>query len=386
MDDWGFFAHRRINRLAVFTLPEEMLPLFKKHIDFLTEHAVDPDKRRYAFRLEAPRHYLDLDHYQGKCLPVSLTEAFSSFGRLRFMQGPDTLYAYVADSSWCDESKIATLHVAGKSYFLPKTQLRKLYGFHVLPSYYQQRYQIPVDSLQPIWDAIHFKPAAVWFDDHFSEHGLVPYVVVQQYEKLVTAFIIKDRDAIVNIAADIGHYIADAHVPLHACSNYNGQKTDQHGIHAFWESRIPELFADENYNFLVGRATFVPDVTTYIWRVIRESGALADSVLNIEKRLQETFPKDRQMCFEERLGKPIWTQCTEYAAAYQAAMEGMVETRMRESVIAVGSLWYSAWVQAGRPDLDFQTDITLKWMVDSAVIKGDEIRQSGGSGFGRDHE
>ena len=60
---WGFWAHKRINRLAVFTLPPEMMPLFKDNIEFLTEHAVDPDKRRYAINDEAPRHYIDLDHY-----------------------------------------------------------------------------------------------------------------------------------------------------------------------------------------------------------------------------------------------------------------------------------------------------------------------------------
>jgi len=46
--DWGFFGHRRINRMAVFTLPPDMMPVYKTNIDFLTDHAVDPDKRRYA--------------------------------------------------------------------------------------------------------------------------------------------------------------------------------------------------------------------------------------------------------------------------------------------------------------------------------------------------
>jgi len=384
--DWGFFAHQRINRLAVFTLPEQMYPLFKKYIDFLTEHAVDPDKRRYAFKLEAPRHYLDLDQYKNKCLPITLTEAFSAYGKLRYLSGNDTIDIWVADSSWCDQKSMASLVVNDKTFYLPKSQVRKMYGFHVLPAYYNEYYKIPVDSLQPIWDAIQYKPSAVWFEDHFSAHGMVPYIVTQQYEKLVTAFILRDRDAIINIAADLGHYVADAHVPLHACSNYNGQKSEQHGIHAFWESRIPELFADENYNYLVGKAFYIPDVSAYIWRVIKESGRLADSVLIIEKKLQNSYPTDKQMCFEERLNKPVWTQCTDYAAAYQANLDGMVETRMQQSIISVGSIWYTAWVQAGKPDLEFSNEITLKWMVDSAVIKGEQIREAGGSGSGRDHE
>jgi hypothetical protein len=42
--EWGFFAHRLINRVAVYTLPTEMIGWFKPQIDYLSEHAVDPDK------------------------------------------------------------------------------------------------------------------------------------------------------------------------------------------------------------------------------------------------------------------------------------------------------------------------------------------------------
>ena len=43
---WGFYGHKRINRMAVFTLPPEMVTFYKQHIEFVTNHAVDPDKRR----------------------------------------------------------------------------------------------------------------------------------------------------------------------------------------------------------------------------------------------------------------------------------------------------------------------------------------------------
>ena len=60
---WGFFAHKRINQFAVFTLPEEMIGFYKKNIEYIEEHAVDADKRRYALKEEAPRHYIDIDYY-----------------------------------------------------------------------------------------------------------------------------------------------------------------------------------------------------------------------------------------------------------------------------------------------------------------------------------
>ena len=51
---WGFYAHKKINYYAVFLLPPEMMVLYKANIDFITEHAVDPDKRRYAVPVEGP--------------------------------------------------------------------------------------------------------------------------------------------------------------------------------------------------------------------------------------------------------------------------------------------------------------------------------------------
>ncbi len=40
-----------------------MFGFYKEHIEYITEHAVDPDKRRYAVDGEAPCHYIDLDHF-----------------------------------------------------------------------------------------------------------------------------------------------------------------------------------------------------------------------------------------------------------------------------------------------------------------------------------
>ena len=90
---WGFFGHKKINRMAVFTLPPEMIKFYKKNIEYLTEHAVDPDKRRYAVEGEAPRHYIDIDHYVHsgedpfEVVPKKWFDAIDKFSE-------DTLQAY----------------------------------------------------------------------------------------------------------------------------------------------------------------------------------------------------------------------------------------------------------------------------------------------------
>ena len=86
---WGFFAHKKINYYAVFLLPPELMVLYKPNISFLEEHAVDPDKRRYAVKDEAPKHYLDIDHYGTypyPNLPRKWKDAVAKFGTDSLME------------------------------------------------------------------------------------------------------------------------------------------------------------------------------------------------------------------------------------------------------------------------------------------------------------
>src|SRR5690349_13123610 len=76
---WGFYGHRLINYRAVFLLPPEMMAFFKPNILFLADHAVDPDKRRYAVEQEGPRHYIDMDTYEGRAIPQAWSNAVKVF-------------------------------------------------------------------------------------------------------------------------------------------------------------------------------------------------------------------------------------------------------------------------------------------------------------------
>jgi len=75
---WGFFAHQRINRLAVFCLPEPMSAFFKRNIVYLTENAVNPDRRRNAVKGEAPKHFIDIDVYGDSILVIIMVYKISS--------------------------------------------------------------------------------------------------------------------------------------------------------------------------------------------------------------------------------------------------------------------------------------------------------------------
>jgi hypothetical protein len=169
--------------------------------------------------------------------------------------------------------------------------------------------------------------------------------------RLTDAFKERNQVKILKLSAEIGHYIADAHVPLHASSNHNGQYTNQQGIHGFWESRVPELLADKEWDFFIGKADYIKDPGNFTWQRVLESAAAADTVLRYEKELSERFPADQKFSFENRNGVITRQYSSAFTKAYDLKLKGMVERRMRMAIYSVASFWYTAWVNAGEPDL-----------------------------------
>lgn len=267
---WGFFGHKRINKMAVFTLPSELIGFYKKHIVYIEQHAVDPDKRRYAVEGEAPRHYIDIEHY-------------------------------------------------GAS---------------------------PFDSIPHTWN----RAVQKYSEDSLNAFGIVPWHIVKVLHYLEYAFKTNNVEQILHYSADLGHYVADAHVPLHTTVNYNGKLTNQKGIHGFWESRIPELKAD-SYDYWVGRAQYIEKPTDLVWKIIEESHMAVDSVLGFERQLSARFEADKKYSFQKRGRSTVKVYSLEYTNEYNDMLDGMVERRMRQAIHITGSLWYTAWVNAGKPVL-----------------------------------
>jgi len=358
--EWGFFGHRMLNRMAVFTLPPELIVFFKKHIEWITEHAVDPDKRRYATRFEAIRHYIDIDHWGEYPFPNVPREWPDALGRYlevyALKENGDTLRLWhYEDAEWGPDSLLwagSGEMIQAKPYGTSKKDLRVLVQNLILPQYYEEEWVIQPDTFSTLLgldlpgDILMIRAV-----DHFSEYGIVPYFLPQMQNRLTAAFREGQLDRILRLSAEIGHYIGDASVPLHTTENYNGQLTNQIGIHAFWESRIPELFAENEFNSYVGKAAYIENPKDYFWDIVLTSHSYVDSVLAIEKRLSQTFPSDQQFCYDQRLGQTVRIQCQEYAAAYREAMGGMVESRWRATIKSIGSSWYTAWIDAGQPDL-----------------------------------
>ncbi|MFT7029600.1 MAG: hypothetical protein ACJA2C_000988 [Marinoscillum sp.] len=275
---WGFFSHQKVNRIAVFTLPVEMMGFYKRHIQYITEKAINPDKRRYIIKEEAARHYIDLDVY-----------------------GDSALYT--------------------------------------LPRYWN--------------DAVELLT-----EDTLQAYGIVPWHINRVKYQLTQAFLERDADRILRYSADIGHYIADAHVPLHTTQNYNGQMTGQYGIHGFWESRLPELFFD-HFDLFTGKAEYIRNTQLAAWSAVESAHLALDSVLLFEKELTDRYSDDKKYSFESRGNMTIRVYSADFSGDYFRMMDDMVERQMRRSIKMTGDFWYTAWVDGGQPDLSKIIDLKM---------------------------
>jgi hypothetical protein len=181
----------------------------------------------------------------------------------------------------------------------------------------------------------------------------------------------KNTKDILKISADIGHYIADAHVPLHSCSNYNGQKTGQEGIHALWETRIPQLFLD-SFDTYSGTVEYLEKPADHIWNIISESFQGVDSVLHYQ-RVAESLHASDMYSYEVIANKNQRVFSEAFCADYHRLMNAMVERRMRSAIYSVAAFWYTAWVNAGQPELSGTAD-PGETPPDESLLKKGEIK------------
>ena len=255
--------------MAVYGVPAPLAAFYKKNIEYITQHAVDPDKKKFVDSAEGPHHYINLDHYGNN-------------------------------------------------------------PFAVLPKYW--------------------KDAAKKFtEDTLNKYGTLPWEIMYWENKLTDAFKKKDLALILRASANIGHYVADAHVPLHTVTNYNGQKTGQLGIHGLWETAIPEAYGN-TYQHINGGAVYLKNPAETIWNILKQTYPLAATVLATEKEVSSHFTHSQK--YKTQKGEKQRIEYTsEYIAAYNKSLNGMVEKQLRLSAIDVASFWYTAWVNAGQPDL-----------------------------------
>ncbi|WP_426060913.1 zinc dependent phospholipase C family protein [Hymenobacter sp. B1770] len=269
---WGFFGHRTITQVAVYELPASMQAFYYRHMAELVRLSTAPDERRNSDPTEAPKHFIDIDHYSED----------NPFGRM------------------------------------------------------PRQYEKAVEKFSA---------------DTLQKYGTVPWVILETKNKLTEAFKQRDTINIVKYSAELSHYMGDAFVPLHTTINYDGQLTDQKGLHSLWESQLPERFIND-YKLAGEPAKYVKDPLAAVWGVIQESFGFVGETFDRASKIEKNMKPDVRFTFSHRYGKTSRRYSDAFADEYEKAVGGMVSYRLKGAPTMISSLWLTAWQDAGRPNLN----------------------------------
>lgn len=186
--------------------------------------------------------------------------------------------------------------------------------------------------------------------DSVKKNGLLPWRIAEMTEKLSDAMRRGRKKEILRYAADLGHYIADAHVPLHTTENYDGQLTGQVGIHSRFESHLPEMFGKQ-YRFSCDSVRFLTDPLDHAFNIILRSFTLVDSVLQADVKAKRGLREQDLYVVTRRNGRIEYRYSDGYFKRFNKFLNGLPERRMQDAIHSIADFWYTAWVNAGQPVL-----------------------------------
>jgi hypothetical protein len=158
--------------------------------------------------------------------------------------------------------------------------------------------------------------------------GILPWATLATYDSLKSCFKRNDLNKAALFAADLGHYVADGHMPLHITENYDGDMTGQSGIHSRYESAMISAYLS-NIIVQIKKGVYIADVRSYVFNYLFANYTYVDSVL-----LADTYAKSGSGTYNSKL----WSKTGNFT--------GYLFT---EAAYSLASLIYTAWYEAQHP-------------------------------------
>ncbi|MFP4470108.1 MAG: T9SS type A sorting domain-containing protein [Bacteroidota bacterium] len=167
------------------------------------------------------------------------------------------------------------------------------------------------------------------------DNGILPWATLTTYDSLQACFTRGDWDKAVLFAADLGHYVADGHMPLHLTKNYNGQFTGNYGIHSRYETTMINAFIS-HFVYEGREIAEVENVSDYVFGYIYDKYIYVDSVLAADNYAQEVAGNTNSWTYKSTL----WEQSKSFTVPL-----------FSDASHALAELIYSAWKAAGSPPM-----------------------------------
>lgn len=167
------------------------------------------------------------------------------------------------------------------------------------------------------------------------QNGLNPWATMWALDSLTARLARGEWDSAYFSASDLGHYVADAHQPLHCTVNYNGQYTGNTGIHSRYEST---MITNYQSSLTVRQDTvrYIDDPLEYAFDYIIHSNSLVDSVLSADNYAKAQSGWSGQGTPPSLYYVYLWERT-----------RGFTLDQIQRATVALANLWYVAWVNAG---------------------------------------
>ena len=165
--------------------------------------------------------------------------------------------------------------------------------------------------------------------------GMAPWSILNLIRDLTSAMKSNDWVWAARCGGALSHYVADLHMPFHATRYHDGQGTDQNGIHMRIESHMTELFFQP--------ASITPTPPVYLEDPFHSVlGWTEEALLRVPNLLEA----DRIAAQEA--GN---TQSQAYYQKLWKLAGPVVTKQISASAADLSSIWYTAWVDAGKPPI-----------------------------------
>lgn len=165
-----------------------------------------------------------------------------------------------------------------------------------------------------------------------QDNGIVPWIVEEWTDSLSTLIAAGQWDDVWQVAAELGHYVADSHQPLHLTLNFNGQLTGNHGIHSRYETQMINSHLSQ-LPLPAGTGTYWPNVIDSVFLYIEEIYPHVDSIL-----IADDLGTAQDPTFNTTYYNILWQE-----------LEHLTTISIHRAIIDLASLWRTAWENAGSP-------------------------------------
>lgn len=171
---------------------------------------------------------------------------------------------------------------------------------------------------------------ALYGQNFVIDQGTLPWTIMITVDSLTAAFRRNDLNRAMLLAADLGHYVGDGHMPLHLTKNYNGQLSGQTGVHSRYESTMINRYIS-SIIYSTNNAEYISDVREFTFSFVYENYRYVDSVLYADAQAKAITGSTSSNQYYQKL----W----EYSAGFTQRLFANASDRL-------SSLIYTAWKNA----------------------------------------